>query len=92
MNVAKPVNHIKAFVAAMSADSQFGQFADDMEKAFQAIDLEADGNDHAAALFAAVEWIVAQPKPVRDKLDVLHRLFDLSGFVRIPSIRAFAGW
>jgi hypothetical protein len=92
MSAAKPVDHFKGFIAKMRADPQFGDSADEMEKAFQAIDLEADSNGHAAALFSAVEWIVRQPKPVRDKLDVLRRLFDLSGFVRIPSIRAFAGW
>jgi hypothetical protein len=91
MNTA-PVDHFKKFIAEMRADLEFGQFADDIEKGLQAIDLEADGNDHAAAKFAAVEWIVTQPKPVRDKLDVLQRLFALSGFVHIPSIRAFAGW
>jgi hypothetical protein len=91
MNTA-PVDHFKKFIAEMRADSQFGQFADDIEKALLALDLEADGNDHAAALFAAVEWVVTQPKPVRDKLDVLQRLFALSGFVHIHSIRAFAGW
>jgi hypothetical protein len=91
MNTA-PVDHFKKFIAEMRADSQFSQFADDIEKGLQALDLEADGNDHAAALFAAVEWVVTQPKPVRDKLDVLQRLFALSGFVHIPSIRAFAGW
>jgi hypothetical protein len=91
MNTA-PVDHFKNFIAEMRADPQFGAFADDMEKALHAIDLEADGNDHAAALFAAVEWVVTQPKPVRDKLDVLDRLFALSGFVHIPNIRAFAGW
>jgi hypothetical protein len=89
---AGPVDHFKKFIADMRADPQFGIFADDMEQALYAVDVEADGNDHAAALFTGVDWIVAQPKPVRDKLDVLRRLFDLSGFVRIPSIRAFAGW
>jgi hypothetical protein len=92
MNVAKPIDHIKAFVADLRADQQLGQFADDMEQVLYAVDVEAAGNDHAAAQFGAIEWIVKQPKPVRDKLDVLRRLFDLSGFVRIPSIRAFAGW
>jgi hypothetical protein len=91
MNTA-PVDHFKKFTAEMRADPQFGQLADDLEKALQAVDLEADGNDHAAALFAAVEWVVTQPKPINDKLDVLSRLFALSGFVHIPSIRAFAGW
>ena len=91
MNTAG-VDYFKKFIAEMRADPQFAVSADDMEKALHAIDLEADGNDHAAALFAAVEWVVTQPKPVRDKLDVLQRLFDLSGFVLIRSIRAFAGW
>jgi hypothetical protein len=92
MSAAKPVDHFKGFIAKMRDDPQFGDFADDMEKAFQAVDVEADSNSHAAALFAAVEWILRQPKPVRDKLEVLRRLLDLSGLVRIPSIRAFAGW
>jgi hypothetical protein len=92
MNTA-PVDHFKKFIAEMRADPQFGALADDMEKALHAIDLEADGNDHAAALFTAVEWVMTQqPKPVRDKIDVLERLFALSDFVHIPSIRAFAGW
>jgi hypothetical protein len=91
MNTA-PVDCFKKFIAEMRADPQFGQFADDIEKALHAVDLEGDGNDHAAALFAAVGWVVTQPKSVRDKLDVLSRLFALSGFVHIPSIRAFAGW
>lgn len=89
---AKPVDHIKQFLADMRADAQFGAFADDMEKLLYSVDLEADGNDHAAALFAAIEWVASQPKPVRDKLDVLRRLFELGGFVRIPNIREFAGW
>ena len=91
MNTA-PVDRFKNFIAEMRADRQLSDFADDMEHTLQAIDLEADGNDHAAALFAAVEWVVSQPKPLRDKLDVLQRLFALSGFVRVPSIRSFAGW
>ena len=90
--MSKPVDHIAAFVAALAADPQFGQFADGIEKLLQAVDLEADGNDHAAALFVAVDWVLAQPKPVRDKLDVLRRLFDLGGFVHIASIREFSGW
>jgi hypothetical protein len=92
MSTAKPVDDFKAFIAEIRADAQFAGFADDTEKALQALDFEGDGNDHAAALFAAVEWVVRQPKPVRDKLEVLRRLVDLGGFVHIPSIRAFAGW
>ena len=92
MSTAKPVDHLKKFIFEMRSDPQFGNVADDIEKALHSLDLEADANDHAAALFAGIEWVVAQPKPVRDKLDVLRRLLDLGGFVHIPSIRAFAGW
>ena len=92
MSTAKPVDHIKKFIAEMRADPQFGTFADHIENILREGDLEADRNAHAAAFFAAVEWIAAQPKPVRDKIDVLCRLFVLSGFVHIPSIREFAGW
>lgn len=88
----KPVDHFKQFLADMRADPKFSAFADGMEKAILAIDLEADGNDHAAALFVAMEWVMAQSKPNEAKLDVLQRLFALSGFVRIASIREFAGW
>jgi hypothetical protein len=46
MNTA-PVDHFKKFIAEMRADPQVGAFADDMEKALQAIDLEGDGNGRA---------------------------------------------
>lgn len=89
----KPIDQIARYVADLRAEPALEPFANDMERALSAIDLEADTNPHAAAQFEAVRWIMRQPRTVREKTEVLARLVTQPpGRVRIPSIKAFAGW
>jgi hypothetical protein len=84
-----PVDHIAKFIAEVRADADLAPLADDIERALQAVDLEGDWNDHAAAFFAAIEWILKQPATVRERLEVLLKLTQLKGFVHIPDMGKF---
>jgi hypothetical protein len=85
----KPVDHIKKFLADVRAEPVLAPFADDMERALHMVDLEADTNDHAAAFFEALIWILAQPRTLREKLDVICKLTGMKGRVTIPNMRKF---
>jgi hypothetical protein len=86
------LDHFKKFVVELRADPELAPFADGIERELQAADLVADGNVHMAAFLTGVEWIVSQPKPAGEKLDVIVKMLSLRGQVRISSLRAFAGW
>ncbi|WFU37750.1 hypothetical protein QA640_25145 [Bradyrhizobium sp. CB82] len=88
----KPIDHIKKFVADLRADPELAALADDVERALHATDLEADYNDHAAAFFAGVEWLVTQPRSLDEKIEAIAKLANQKGFVHIPNLREFAGW
>jgi len=88
----KPLDHIEQFIADVRADADLAPSADEIAKAMHALDQEADGNDHAAALFEAMLWVVRQPRSAAEKFAVIYKLVDQKGFVYIPSIREFAGW
>jgi hypothetical protein len=89
-----PVDHIKKFVADLRADPELAPLADEMERALQAVDIAADGNDSLAENFAGIEWLISQPKTVQQKYDAVIKLVSLKGqgHVQITSLRAFAGW
>jgi hypothetical protein len=88
----KPVDHIARFVADLRASPDFAPFADQAESALSKADIAADGCDHEAARFAAIEWIVAQPRSVQEKVEALAKLNSQKGEVHIPSLRRFCGW
>ena len=85
-----PVDHVKRFLADLRADQELAPFADGIERGLHAADISADTNNHAAAFFAGVEWILRQPGTVRERLEVLARITGLEGVVHIPSMREFA--
>jgi hypothetical protein len=55
-------------------------------------DIAADGCVNEAARFAAIGWIVAQPRSMLEKVEALAKLASQKGFVHIASMRAFCGW
>lgn len=67
------------------------EVADAMAKALNAIDIEGDGVPDACAFMQAVEWILAEPRTVREKFELIDRLRNLNGKVTI-NMREFSGW
>jgi hypothetical protein len=88
----KPVDHIARFIAEVRAEPELASLADEMERALHAVDCEGDTNVHAAAFFSAVEWVLKQPRTIREKLDVICKLTGMKGKVVIPSMQEFSGW
>ena len=86
------VDSIKKFVSDLRSNRYLAPYADEVERTLQAADLAADLNAHEAAQFSAIEWIVAQPKPILEKMEALAKLSRLKGYVHISSLRDFAGW
>jgi hypothetical protein len=86
------VDVVAQFIKDLRSCEDLAPFADGIECELRAADLAADGNAHVAAFFAGIEWIIAQPRTAREKLDVIAKMLSLKGQVHIPSLRAFAGW
>jgi hypothetical protein len=83
---------VDKFFADMRADPRFADVAEGMAQALSAIDIEGDGNAHAIVCMQAIEWIMAQPRTLDEKIEALHKLSSIRGKVSIPCMRAWAGW
>jgi hypothetical protein len=71
--------------------SPFASSAGDINRALEAIDIEADGNPDADRVLAALEWIARQPKPIVERFEKMHELVKLKGKVRI-NMQEWTGW
>ena len=61
-------------------------------QAFDAIDLEGDGNVHAIAFLSAADWIAARrDRPVMERLEMIDKLRHLKGH-QVIDLKAFTGW
>lgn len=80
------------FLGELRASPHYRDIADAAAQAFCTLDIEADGNPHALALFEGFVWIASQPRTVDEKVAVMTRLLARKGRVHIPSLRAFCGW
>jgi hypothetical protein len=78
-----PGNDLEKFVAELRADPAFAPAADQLAAAFQAVDLEADGNPDAACLIAAVAAICRVRRPLVDRLRALLALVSIEGRVTV---------
>jgi hypothetical protein len=81
-----------AFIAELRGDRRTAPHADALDRALRATDLEADGNSSAAAFMTAIEWIVAQPRSIDERLVALTRLASIKGKIRIRNMSEFVGW
>jgi hypothetical protein len=80
------------FIAALRADAVFAPVADRVAEAIRAADLEGDGNVHAIEFHRGLEWIISQPRTLREKIDMIDRYVHLEGKVTIFSMKAWTGW
>jgi hypothetical protein len=87
------LDHIDQFVADLRASPFHAQFADEVANSLASIDLEGDANPDAAKAYAAISWIIEQPRTLDEKLKALERLARFPrGKVEIASMRQFTGW
>jgi hypothetical protein len=81
------------FIACLTSDPRFAEprsLVKNLADALAALEHEADDNADAAALFGAVEWIIAQPDGLEKRLQAITRLLAL-GRVKNLSMRQFYG-
>jgi hypothetical protein len=80
------------FVLELLGDSGFSESAVEINRAFTALDIEADGNLDAERLFSAVMWICNQrQQPLHARMEKISRLAALRGKVSV-NLREFTGW
>ena len=81
------------FTCELLADPAYASSAVEIRKAFDALDLEGDGNPDAIEFARAVEWICNQRRhSVDERMAKLHALSSLRGKVRINDLREWCGW
>jgi hypothetical protein len=81
------------FIACLNRDPRFAEprsLVKNIADALAALEHEATDNADAAALFGAVEWIIAQPDGLEKRLQAIARLLAL-GRVENLSMRQFYG-
>jgi hypothetical protein len=81
------------FIACLNNDPRFAEprsLVKNLADALAALEQEAADNADAAALFGAVEWIIAQPDGIEKRLQAIARLLAL-GRVENLSMRQFYG-
>jgi hypothetical protein len=82
---------IDQFIAELRASAIYAPIADDIENGLADLDLE--GSQDAANAYAAISWILRQPRTADEKLRAIERLISLpKGKVEIASMRQFTGW
>lgn len=82
-----------AFVRDLRAEPSLAVFADAVAEAHRGLELESVHNRDALQVWKAVNWILSQPRTVREKLDALCKLTALPrAHVLIPSMKRFLGW
>jgi len=79
------------FVDELCSDPGLASHAGEVADALKALDVEADTNGEALEMFAAVEWIIQQPRTTEERLFALLKLFALQGRVVI-NMHEFCGW
>jgi hypothetical protein len=81
------------FIAELLGDRDMAPCAVKIRHAFDALDLEADGNPDAVQLYEAVCWIANQRgHSLCERVDKITELTGLRGKVHISSLREFCGW
>jgi hypothetical protein len=84
---------IAEFIACLNDDPRFAEprsLVKNLADAFTALQHEAADNADAAAVFAAIEWIIGQPDGLEKRLRAIARLLAL-GKVENLSMRQFYG-
>jgi hypothetical protein len=95
--VEQPTNEIctsgaiSDFIACLNSDSRFAEprsLIKNLGDALAALEQEATDNADAAAVFAAIGWIIGQPDGLGKRLQAISRLLAL-GKVENLSMRQF---
>jgi hypothetical protein len=87
------LDHIDQFIADLRASVVYASAADDVANSLAELDLEGDTNPDAAKAYAAISWIIKQPRSADEKLKAMERLARIPrGKVEIASMRQFTGW
>ncbi len=81
-----------AFVTDLRAEPSLAVFADAVAEAHRSLELESVHNHDALQVWRAVNWILRQPRTVREKLDALVKLTSLPAGPRIVRMRHLTGW
>ena len=82
------------FADELRADPRWSAFADTFLAAFHADEAKAITDRNVRAVLKAVDWIIAQPRTIDEKMAALMRLREHQPgcHVLIPSMRKFLGW
>jgi hypothetical protein len=86
-------NATAEFIACLNDDPRFAEprsLVKNLADALTALEHEATENADAAAIFAAIEWIIGQPDGLEKRLQSISRLLAL-GRVENLSMRQFYG-
>lgn len=87
------LDHIDQFVADLRASVVYATAAEDLANCLASLDLEGEDSPDAAKAYAAISWIIKQPRTADEKLKAIERLAGIPrGKVEIASMRQFTGW
>jgi hypothetical protein len=79
---------LDAFIAELRSDPEFRSQADNLAAAFDALDLEADGNAHAAGLILVLAVVAKAIGPIETRLMLMRLLVNYRGPVQAAIPRA----
>jgi hypothetical protein len=83
---------IDRFCEELARDRELAGCAQSVAHALSMLDREADDSPDAAELFSALLWLAAQPKPLAERIDRMHKLTGLRGEIVIADMREWSGW
>jgi hypothetical protein len=75
---------LDAFIRELRADPRLAPAADQLAKAFEDLDVEADGNPNCAGMMALIEHVCRAPGSLLNRLRLLVELAEHEGVVTIP--------
>jgi hypothetical protein len=82
---------VRGFLRELPKDPELAPFSVTFERAVAQLDLTADSDADALGLMTPIEWVASQSRSAGEKLDVIIRLSELKGKVRVD-LKAFTGW
>jgi hypothetical protein len=85
-------NVVDKFIAAMRADPNLADLAQDFANAFSALDEEACTNASAAGFYETIHWVISRPdRLLREKIEKIDELIRRKG-LQSGKIREIVGW
>ena len=83
---------VQQFIADLRANIG-DEVADQFEQELEATDLAADGCIHHGNFFAALEWILSQPRTVQEKIEAIGKILAMPrGGMIVINLPKDVGW